>query len=136
MHQIKITYKNDLRNICHHIQSKSNILTDAPKDNQGNGSTFSPTDLVVTALGSCLLTIMGIAAKTHNINIEGSKANITKTMANNPRRIGKIAVEIDIPIELNQKEKMLLSRAAKGCPVHHSLSNNIKIDIKINFIYK
>ena len=135
MHQIEIAYNKDLLNQCFHIQTQNNIITDAPIDNYGNGSTFSPTDLVATALGSCLLTIMGIASKTHNINIEGSIAKVTKLMSKHPRRIGKIKVEINIPHKLQQKEKIILNKAAKGCPVHHSLHPDIHTEININYNY-
>ena len=133
MHHIEITFNNNLRTKCKHLQSGDNIITDAPVDNQGMGEAFSPTDLVATALGSCLLTIMGIAAKTHGINIDNSQAKVTKFMSINPRRIGKIIVDIDIPYALSQKNKSLLNRAANGCPVHHSLNPDIKKEINIHF---
>ena len=133
MHQIEIAYKSNLRTQCNHLQSGQEIPTDAPVENHGNGEAFSPTDLVVTALGSCLLTIMGIAAKTHGINIDQSIARVTKIMSKNPRRIGKIIVDIDIPYELSTKEKRLLNQAAKACPVHHSLHPDIEKEINITF---
>ena len=133
MHQIEITYTRNLRTQCKHLQSKSKITTDAPVKNHGSGEAFSPTDLAVTALGSCLLTIMGIAARTHGINIDESTARVTKIMSKNPRRIGKIIVDIDIPYELSAKEKSLLNQAAKACPVHHSLHPNIEKEINITF---
>ena len=121
MHQIEITYTRNLRTQCNHIQSGDKITTDAPVENHGRGEAFSPTDLVAAALGSCLLTIMGIAANTHGINIDKSLARVTKIMSTNPRRIGKIIVEIYIPNKISEKEQRLLNRAAKGCPVHHSM---------------
>ena len=133
MHQIEITYTRNLRTQCKHLQSGDKITTDAPVDNHGNGEAFSPTDLAVTALGSCLLTIMGIAAKTHGINIDQSIARVTKIMSKNPRRIGKIIVEINIPYELSHKEQRLLNQASKGCPVHHSLHPDIAKEININY---
>ena len=133
MHQIEITYTRNLRTQCKHLQSGDKITTDAPVDNHGNGEAFSPTDLATTALGSCLLTIMGIAAKTHGINIDNSIARVTKIMFTNPRRIGKIIVDIDIPYKLSTKEKRLLNQAAKACPVHHSLHPDIEKEINITF---
>jgi len=133
MHQIEIAYKSNLRTQCNHLQSGHGISTDAPVENHGNGEAFSPTDLVVTALGSCLLTIMGIAANTHGINIDNSIARVTKIMSTNPRRIGKIIVEIDIPYEISHKEQRLLNQAAKGCPVHNSMHPDIEIEINIHF---
>ena len=134
MHQIEITSKRNLRTHCIHLQSGNKITTDAPVDNHGNGEAFSPTDLAATALGSCLLTIMGISAKTHGINIDNSVARVTKIMSKKPRRIGKIIVVIDIPHELCPKEQRLLNQAAKSCPVHHSLHPDIEKEININFI--
>ena len=133
MHQIEITYTSNLRTQCNHLQSGNKITTDAPVENHGSGEAFSPTDLAATALGSCLLTIMGIAAKTHGINIDQSIARVTKIMSKNPRRIGKIIVDIDIPHELSTKEKRLLNQAAKACPVHHSLHPDIEKEINITF---
>ena len=133
MHQIEITYTKDLRTQCNHLQSGDKITTDAPVENHGSGEAFSPTDLAATALGSCLLTIMGIAAKTHRINIDKSIARVTKIMSTKPRRIGKIITEIDIPHKLSTKEQSILTQAAKGCPVHHSLHPDIEKEININF---
>ena len=133
MHQIEITYTRNLHTQCNHLQSGNTITTDAPVENHGSGEAFSPTDLAATALGSCLLTIMGIAAKTHGINIDQSIARVTKIMSKNPRRIGKIIVDIDIPYELSTKEKRLLNHAAKACPVHHSLHPDIEKEINITF---
>jgi len=133
MHQIEITYTKNLHTQCKHLQSGNKITTDAPVENHGTGKAFSPTDLAATALGSCLLTIMGIAAQTHGINIDDSVARVTKIMSKDPRRIGKIIVEIDIPYELSTKEQRLLKQAAKGCPVHHSLHPDIEKEIIINF---
>ena len=132
MHQIEITYTRNLHTQCNHLQSGNTITTDAPVENHGSGEAFSPTDLAATALGSCLLTIMGIAAKTHGINIDKSIARVTKIMSTNPRIIGKIIVDIDIPYELSTKEKRLLNQAAKACPVHHSLHPDIEKEIHIN----
>ena len=133
MHQIEITYTRNLRTQCKHLQSGNKITTDAPVENHGSGEAFSPTDLAVTALGSCLLTIMGIAAKTHGINIDKSLARVTKFMSTNPRRIGKIIVEIYIPYETSPKAQRLLNQAAKSCPVHHSMHPDIEIEINIHF---
>ena len=133
MHQIEITYTKNLHTQCKHLQSGNNITTEAPVENNGTGEAFSPTDLTATALGSCLLTIMGIAAKTHGININDSIARVTKIMSKNPRRIGIIIVDIDIQYKLSTKEQILLKQAARGCPVHHSLHPDIEKEININF---
>lgn len=127
---IKINYLGDLRTESIHIDSNDKIITDAPKDNNGLGRKFSPTDLLASALGSCLLTIMGIVAKRHNIDIVDSTIEIKKEMQEKPRRISKIAANIFINQKISKKEMDLLERAATHCPVHASLNPNIKILIK------
>ena len=94
MNQIKIEYIDDLRTKSVHVDSGDSIVTDAPKDNQGLGRKFSPTDLLASALGSCLLTIMGIVAKRHNINMVGSNVIVEKKMSENPRRISELTVDV------------------------------------------
>ena len=128
-HQIEIKYLGDLRTESLHLDSKSTIISDAPKDHDGLGRKFAPTDLVVSALGSCLLTIMGIVAKRHKINMNGSYANIYKFMGKNPRRIKEIKVDIFLCNQLKKSEIKILKKAAEHCPVHNSLNENIKISI-------
>jgi uncharacterized OsmC-like protein len=124
----KIIYNGSLRTTATHIQSGTVIETDAPKDNHGMGERFSPTDLVATALGSCMLSIMGIAAKTHNINIEESECTIEKIMVADPRRISEIVAHLYMKgqPEFSDKEKTILERAALTCPVYLSLNADIK----------
>ncbi|HXS37502.1 MAG TPA: OsmC family protein, partial [Flavipsychrobacter sp.] len=93
----KILYQGGLRTLCTHIQSGSTIETDAPTDNRGKGERFSPTDLVATALGTCIVTTMGIKANDHNINIDGTECEVEKIMASNPRRIAEVKVNIKFP---------------------------------------
>tara|TARA_Y100001970_G_scaffold167496_1_gene204952 strand:- start:816 stop:1214 length:399 start_codon:yes stop_codon:yes gene_type:complete len=131
MSNITVTYLGDLRTEAIHIDSNSSITTDAPIDNQGLGSKFSPTDLVASSLGSCLLTIMGIVAKRHKINLKDSYANVEKIMSENPRRISSIIVDIYLKSFLDDKQTKILKQAAKHCPVHNSLNKDI--DIQINF---
>ena len=131
MSQIKIEYIGDLRTESIHLDSGDLITTDAPKDNQGLGRKFSPTDLVVSSLGSCLLTIMGIVAKRNQIDMSGSHAEVEKTMSENPRRISSININIYLSNNIRTKDKDILYKASKHCPVHNSLSEDI--DIKINF---
>jgi putative redox protein len=121
-----VIYLGDLRTKAVHLASQDTINTDAPVDNQGKGEKFSPTDLVATALGSCALTIMGIAANTHGFNINGSSVGITKTMGTNPRRI----VQIDLNFKMkgdnfNDKQKQIIMHAAKTCPVFYSLNDEM-----------
>lgn len=132
--EIKGEYEGDLRVKLIHGPSGSIIETDAPKDNQGKGSRFSPTDLVVAALGSCMMTIMGIVAKRENINLEGMSFRAEKHMSENPRRIGKIVLEFYMPKELSEPQRTKLERAAHTCPVHHSLLPEIEKDIKFNYV--
>ena len=132
MSQILINYLGDLRTESLHHDSNTKILTDAPKDNEGLGRQFSPTDLVASALGSCLLTIMGIVAKRHGIKLEGSYAKIEKIMGSKPRRIKRINVELNLSNNIDKNNMKILNKAALHCPVHNSLSK--EIDINISYI--
>lgn len=128
----KITYKGGLRTEAVHLKSGTAILTDAPTDNRGQGASFSPTDLVATGLGACVLTIMGIKALDSGIDMEGATAEVEKIMASNPRRISEINVKITMPSNnYTDKEKILLERSAHHCPVAKSLSENLKETIEI-----
>ncbi len=131
----KIVYNGELRTNATHLKSGEQIITDAPTDNHGKGEAFSPTDLVATALGSCMISIMGIVANRHQINVDGTTANITKVMASNPRRIAEVHVEVTMPNHTiyNEKERLLLEKAAKTCPVAQSLHPDLKQ--VIHFIY-
>jgi len=129
-----VLYEGDIRTVCTHLRSGQVIQTDGPIDNFGKGEAFSPTDLVATALGACMLSIMGIAAKTHDINIDGAKAEVLKVMAENPRRIARIEVDIYMPeIAYTDKQKALLTHAAKSCPVGRSLSQNLEEALTIHW---
>lgn len=128
----EITYQGNLRTEATHLKSGTTIITDAPVDNQGNGEAFSPTDLVATSLGNCMLTIMGIAARNHDIDMVGAKVSITKVMSSDPRRISKIEVIMNMPPnDYSAKQKKILERAAHGCPVHHSLHPEIEVDFTL-----
>ena len=134
METIRTTYLGDLRTEAIHVQSGEELITDAPVDNQGKGEYFSPTDLVATALASCMLTIMGIIARRYDFNIDGTKVKSTKIMADSPRRIGEIIVELDFPEKAySDKEKSLIQQAAKICPVAMSLHPDIKQTLIFNF---
>ena len=126
----KVIYKGDLRTEAIHIRSGNTIITDAPIDNKGKGETFSPTDLVATALASCMLTIMGIKADEMNINIEGASAEIEKIMGSGPRRIAQLIIVINIPISTDQKTKNILEKTALTCPVDKSLSDSMIRDVR------
>jgi putative redox protein len=131
----KIIYTGDLRTSATHLQSGTIIETDAPVDNQGKGERFSPTDLVATALGNCMLTIMGIAARTHGINIDGTTCDIEKIMVANPRRIGEIkaAMQIKGQESYTDKEKAILEHAAITCPVFLSLNADLIKTVTFNW---
>ncbi|MBP6513122.1 MAG: OsmC family protein, partial [Bacteroidia bacterium] len=110
------------------------IITDAPKDNHGKGEAFSPTDLVSAALGACMLSIMGIAAKTHDIEFRNVTLENTKIMASDPRRIAEISIEFYFNgMEYNDHQKLILERAARTCPVALSLHPDLKQTIVFNW---
>jgi uncharacterized OsmC-like protein len=134
METIKTIYLGDLRTSATHLKSGNTIITDAPLDNKGRGEAFSPTDLLAASLGSCMMTIIGIAAQTHNFNVEGTIMRITKIMAENPRHISEVIVEFDFPeISYSDKEKAIIWNAAKTCPVHLSLHPDLIKTIRMNF---
>ncbi|WP_199118784.1 OsmC family protein [Pedobacter sp. ASV28] len=130
----KITYTGDLRTKSVHIKSGKEIVTDAPTDNQGRGEAFSPTDLLANSLGNCMLTIVGIAAKSHGFNIDGATAEITKIMAENPRRVSEIVVHLQFPSnDYSDKDRAIIERAARTCPVAYSLHPEIKQNITFSY---
>lgn len=115
-------YLGNLRVELRHEQSGATIVTDAPVDNHGKGEAFSPTDMVGAALGACAMTIIGIYAQSHGVDISGMEMAVTKTMSANPRRIGKLEVTFTMPKRAySDKEKASIERAAQTCPVHMSL---------------
>ena len=122
-----VEYKGDLRCECTHLQSGTVTETDAPTDNNGKGEAFSPTDLTATSLGTCMITIMGISARNHGINIDGAEVEITKHMASDPRRISRIDVKILMPqLSYSEKDKKILETAGRTCPVAYSLHPDIE----------
>jgi putative redox protein len=134
METVHTIYRGDLRTVAVHLQSGSEIITDAPADNQGKGEAFSPTDMVATALGSCMMTIMGIAGRTHGFDVDGTELSITKIMQSNPRRIGEILVNIDFPpVAYTEKQKKILQVCAETCPVALSLHPEVKQTVRLNY---
>ncbi|MGB0080689.1 MAG: OsmC family protein [Terracidiphilus sp.] len=134
MVNIQIEYQGDLHCKATHGPSGTELSTDAPKDNQGRGESYSPTDLVATALGTCMLTIMGILARTLNIDIAGTTATVEKEMtATPPRRIQRLAVRIHVPRSPNSADKEKLERAANTCPVFKSLHPDIQIPVEFTW---
>ena len=134
MNTFEIRYQGDLRTTATHLDSGSEISTDAPKDNHGLGETFSPTDIVCSALASCILTIMAIAVEKNDIDIKNTIAIVKKTMGNNPRRIVKIEIDLTFPKEYDSKIRTILERAAHNCPVHHTLSERVEKNISFKYL--
>lgn len=131
---IQLEYQGELHCKAVHGPSGSEINTDAPKDNQGRGESFSPTDLVATALGTCMLTIMGIMARTLGIEIAGATATVEKEMTTvPPRRIQRLSVKIRVPHAVNAENRQKLERAAHTCPVHKSLHPDIETPIEFTW---
>ena len=134
MVKINILYEGQLHCSLTHEHSGSTIQTDAPKDNMGRGEAFSPTDLVAAALGSCMLTVMGIAAAKHNIDLKGTTVEVSKEMITSPvRRIGSISVILHMAPGIPQEKRAILEAAAHSCPVHKSLHPDVQTPIQ--FIY-
>lgn len=130
----KLIYKGDLHCEATHERSGSKIVTDAPPDNNGKGEAFSPTDLVATSLGACILTVMGIKARDKGINMEGATCDVTKVMKENPRRIGRIELMINMPSnDFTDKEKALLEKLTHHCPVSRSLHPDLEEFITLNW---
>lgn len=127
-------YLGDLRTEITHVLSGKKIITDAPLDNNGKGEFFSPTDMVASALGSCMLTIMGIASRSHGFDMDGTTLKIEKIMATAPRRIAEIKIEVTFPHDYEPKIKRILELAAKECPVAGSLHPDLKQTVV--FTYK
>jgi len=131
----KVTYESNLRTTCLHLQSGSAIETDAPTDNKGKGERFSPTDLIATGLGACMITTMGIKAQSMNIALDGGKVEVTKIMVADPRRIGKIIAHVTMPaLNLDEKTIEILERVARTCPVERSLHPDVELDIQFNWL--
>ena len=134
MHQIEIEYKGGLRTEAVHLKSGQCIITDAPLDNKGKGESFSPTDLTAGALGSCMLTIMGITADSRDMDIAGTRAEVEKVMGANPRRIAEIIIHIYFQITLGDQEKQLFEKSALSCPVHRSLHPETQILTQFHYL--
>ena len=134
MVKIEIEYKGSLLTEAVHVLSGAKISTDAPLDNGGKGSSFSPTDLVATALGTCMVTTMGLFAERHGIDLEGTKVSVAKEMIQQPvRRIGRLIVDIEIPLPSSHPQKGALEKAALTCPVHQSLHPDVEIPVRFHW---
>ena len=133
MVEIGIVYEGSLRTSCEHVPSAARLLTDAPVDNQGRGEAFSPTDLLATALGSCMLTTMGIRAQNEGWVLDGARVRVEKHMESAPRRVGRLVVEIELPAALEAPMRTTLERVAWGCPVKQSLHPDVELDVRFRY---
>jgi len=129
----KITYTGKLRTSCEHIRSGNTFITDAPVDNNGLGEAFSPTDIVATGLGSCMITVMGIKANRLDVDLSGSTVEIIKHMASEPRRIAKIEAKLMLPSDISEKNRKILEHTANTCPVIYSLHSDIEKEISFHW---
>lgn len=129
----KVTYLGDLRTSSIHLQSGTEIISDAPLDNNGKGEAFSPTDIVANGLATCMLTVMGIKAIDLEVDFSGSTAEVTKIMAAEPRRISEIHLTFQMNLAADEKTKTILERTAMTCPVNFSLHPDIKRVIVFNW---
>lgn len=129
----KVLYQGELRAQSTHLKSGSSFITDAPTDNHGKGEAFSPTDTVATGLASCMLTVMGIKARDMGVDLKGSTAAVTKVMASDPRRISRIAIQLELPAAASDKERKILEKTGMTCPVHQSLHPDIERDITFSW---
>jgi putative redox protein len=127
-----IVYNGQLRTTCTHLRSGNNFETDAPVDNNGKGERFSPTDLMATSLGTCMLTVMGIKARNLGFDLDGMEIEVEKIMKAEPRRVGGINLFFHIPgnlTKIEEQTKKLLKRIAETCPVMKSIHPDIDVNI-------
>ena len=129
----KVTYLGELRTQCQHLRSGNELITDAPVDNNGKGEAFSPTDKLATSLASCMLTVMGIKARSMELELKGAYADVTKHMAPNPRRISGIDIELYLPAAIPKKDQALLERVGNNCPVMQSIHPDIETAIQYHW---
>lgn len=135
MVEVKASYEGSLRCIATHSPSEASVETDAPVDNHGKGERFSPTDLIATALGTCMLTTMGIFAERHEVDLTGSVVRVLKEMsADAPRRISRLTTELKVSLPPDHPQRSALEKAAEGCPVHRSLHPEIEKPLLIEWI--
>lgn len=134
MVEIDVVYEGELRCRATHGPSGQTLTTDAPVDNHGKGEAFSPTDLIATALGTCIATVMGIVAERESIDLRGLRIRVRKEMTSTPpRRVARLTTHIEMPVTVTPEQRVKLEGAARFCPVHHSLSD--EIDTPIEFVY-
>jgi len=131
---IQATYEGDLRCNAIHGPSGTKLSTDAPKDNQGRGESFSPTDLVATGLMTCVMTIMGIAARREGLDLRGMRGRVVKNMVADPaRRIGSLDLEFELPASLDESQRKLLEQISSTCPVCNSLGAELQVNVSFRY---
>lgn len=130
-----VIYEGELRTVARHLASGTQVETDAPADNQGKGERFSPSDLVATALGTCMLTIMGMKARDLNVDLKNTRIEIQKLMKPEPRRIAGIQLHFHFPDSLRatEKQRLILERAGNTCPVRYSIHPDIEVEVNYNW---
>ena len=134
MVRIDAVYEGELHTGCVHEPSGAKLETDAPRDNEGRGESFSPTDLLATALGSCMLTVMGIVARRRGWALEGARVRVEKHMVTEPeRRIGRLVVDFEMPAGLPEDSRKILERTAHTCPVHRSLHPDVEVETRFHW---
>ncbi|WP_417601381.1 OsmC family protein [Owenweeksia hongkongensis] len=129
----RIVYQGGLRTEAEHLKSGQKIITDAPNDNHGKGEAFSPTDLLATALGACMLTVMGIKAQSLGFDLEDASAEIIKVMDDNPRKVGEVGVKISLKQNCDDKTKKILEGIGLNCPVAKSLGSDLKQNVSFEW---
>lgn len=129
MVRCKIRYEGELHCELEHESSGARVSTDAPLDNHGKGTSFSPTDLMCSATAACMTTIMGIYAQEHQLDLQGMWIDVTKEMSSNPRRIARITVELHVPLPADSPHVVALEECAKGSPAMHSLNPDIEVPL-------
>lgn len=134
MPTIRARYLGDLRVECQHLDSQATLITDAPKDHNGQGRSFSPTDLACTSLAACAMTIMGMEAARRGINMTGASMDITKIMSANPRRIARIEIVFSVSGISNLEDRLALQKACEGCPVCLSMSPETEQVFSFNWL--
>jgi putative redox protein len=134
MDTARLTYSGDLRTEALHVRSGQRIITDAPLDNQGRGEAFSPTDLLCTALASCMMTLVGITAKGHGIPLRAMEARVVKHMASDPRRVARVEIDLELEVEgLTDRWRQLIEHSARTCPVALSLAEGLVQELRLHF---
>lgn len=133
--EMDVVYEGDLHCRAVHGPSGAELATDAPVDNHGRGAAFSPTDLLTTSLGVCMMTVMGIHARAREIDLKGSKIHLTKEMVADPqRRVGRVTAQIDLPADVDAKQRPALEHAARTCPVRLSLNPQVEVGLKFRYV--